>query len=157
MKLADITVDGTRVLPTLRELDELEARLSAPLPAGYREYMLALGEGILGGTYIRVYPPWRIQNELQSWRDRIRDYWFWEGLPRDRAVESVVIGDTVDGDELIFHPADPDEIWILPRHSNDASRIGRGLWQALEWLCSSGELIEPFAERRFEPFDSRKV
>jgi hypothetical protein len=28
---------------------------------------------------------------------------------------------------------------------------------AIEWLCSSGTLTEPFVEREFEPFDSRKT
>lgn len=156
MKLAEVTVEGTLVIPTAAELDELEETLEASLPAGYREFMLGLGEGVLGGAYVRVYPPWRIGRELQSWRDRIREYWFWEGLAKERALEAVVVGDTLDGDELIFHPSDPDEIWVLPRNSEQALRAGRGLWEALEWLCSSGVLTESFAERRFEPFDSRK-
>lgn len=156
MKLADIIVLGTPVIPTLRELADLERTVERGMPDGYRQFMLQLGEGILGGTYVRVYSPWRIRNELQSWRDRVREYWFWQGMTKDRALECILVGDTVDGDELIFHPSDPNDIWVLPRHSEQAMRSGRGLWQALEWLCSSGALTEPFAERQFHAFDSRK-
>lgn len=156
MRLADITIAGTPAVPTESELDDLEGALGTRLPLGYREFMLACGEGTLGGAYIRIYPPWRIQCELAEWRSRITEYWFWDGLPQQRGVEAVVVGDTLDGDELIFHPSEPDAIWVLPRNSEQASQIGTGLWEALEWLCSSGVLTEAFAERNFDPFDSRK-
>ena len=155
MKITDITVDGPRVVATEDEIDVLEADLGIRLPEGYREFMVVLGEGVLGGTYVRIYPPWRIRRELQGWQNRIREYWFWKGLDKERALAAVVVGDTLDGDELIVHPSDPDEIWVLPRHSERALVAGRGLWEALEWLCSAGVLTEPFAERKFEPFDSR--
>ncbi len=156
MKLSDITVNGAPVLATREDIRQLEDVLGSSLPAGYREFMLALGEGVLGGAYVRVYPPWRVGRELHTWRDRIREYWFWDGLAQERALACVVLGDTLDGDELIFHPEDPDDIWVLPRHSEQAVRVGRGLWEALEWLCSSGVLTEPFAARGLEPFDSRR-
>ena len=156
MKLADIVVHGTPVaVPTSAELEGLHKTLGARLPEGYDEFMLRLGEGLLGGSYIRVYPPWRILAELEAWRERIGQYWFWRGLDQARAIESIVIGDTVDGDEIIFHPSDPDALWVLPRNADDAFKAGRGLWESLEWLCSSGILTQPFSERAFEPFDSR--
>jgi hypothetical protein len=156
VRLADITIRGTLAVPTEGELDDAERALGTRMPLGYREFMLTCGEGVLGGAYIRVYPPWRIRRELTAWRRRITEYWLWDGLPQQRGVESVVVGDTLDGDELIFHPSNPDAIWVLPHDSDQASQIGAGIWEALEWLCSSGVLTEAFAERDFEPSDSRK-
>ena len=155
MKPRDIAIEGTPVTATAEQIRALEAALGTRFPSGYREFMLMLGEGTLGGTYIRVYPPWRIERELEAWRDRVREYWFWDGVPKERVLASVILGDTLDGDELIFHACDPDDIWVLPRNSDHALRAGHGLWSALDWLCSAGVLTAPFTERRFQPHDSR--
>ena len=92
---------------------------------------------------------------------RIKRYWFWdegkELLPKERALECVVLGDTVNGDELIFHPGRPDRLFVLPHESENVFDPGRDVLEAVEWICASGQLVEPFAERQFEPFDSREI
>jgi hypothetical protein len=148
------------VLASPAEVDALESKLWVTFPAGYREYVTRLGEGVLGGTFVRVYPPWRIDRELGDWRRRIDKNWFWESsrelLPKERALECIIVGDTVDGDELVFHPARNNQLFVLPRESKKAHLAGSDLLAAVEWICSSGKLTRPFAEREFEPFDSRK-
>lgn len=150
------------VLSSDADVDEAEAELGLRFPSGYREYVTRLGEGLLHGAYLRVYPPRRIlsgSNNHTQWRERIAKYWFWdEGvdkLPKDRALECVIIADTYQGDELVVHPDEPEKIYVLPRHSEDIHVAGEGLFDAIEWLCSSGVLSEPAQERMFEPFDSR--
>jgi hypothetical protein len=160
LKLDEIHVVSERlVLATLAEVDALASRLWITFPAGYREYVTRLGEGVLGGSFIRIYPPWRIEKELTEWRRRINKYWFWnegrEVLPKERALECVIIGDTVNGDELVFHPTRPNRLFILPRDSEQLFDAGGDLLAAIEWICTSGELVEPFDERNFEPLDSR--
>src|SRR5262249_17740167 len=76
-------------------------------------------------------------------------------LTKTQALESVIIGDTLDGDELIVHPGNPERIYVLPRHSEKIYVAGDGLLAAIEWLCTSGTLTEQFPERNFEPFDSQ--
>ncbi len=92
---------------------------------------------------------------------RIKKYWFWdegkERLPKERALECVVLGDTLNGDELIFHPGRPDRLFVLPHESENVFDAGREVLEAVEWICASGQLVEPFAERQFEPFDSREL
>jgi hypothetical protein len=148
------------VLAKPHEIDGLESKLWVTFPSGYREYVTKLGEGVLGGRFVRIYPPWRIDKELADWRRRIAKYWFWESsgelLPKERALECIIVGDTVNGDELIFHPVQPNRLFVLPRDSEQARVAGADLLAAVEWMCSSGELSEPFGEREFEPFDSRK-
>src|SRR5262245_40085049 len=57
----NITVIGSPlVLSTPVEVDAAEARLGIRFPTGYREYVTKFGEGVLGGSYIRIYPPHRI-------------------------------------------------------------------------------------------------
>jgi len=162
----NITVIGSPlVLSTPAEVDAAEAHLGIRFPTGYREYVTKFGEGILGGSYIRIYPPHRIlggtSNNLLQWRQRISEYWFWDlgsdVLTKEEALQSVIIGDTLDGDELIVHPSNPERVFVLPRNRQEIYVAGDGLPETIEWLCSSGTLTEAFDERNFEPFDTRRA
>jgi len=162
----NITVIGSPlVLSTPAEVDAAEAHLGIRFPTGYREYVTKFGEGVLGGSYIRIYPPHRIlgrtSNNLLRWRQRISEYWFWDlgrdVLTKQEALQSVKIGDTLDGDELIVHPSNPERVFVLPRNRHEIYVAGDGLPEAIEWLCSSGTVTEAFDERNFEPFDSRRA
>jgi hypothetical protein len=160
LKIEDVQVSGKPlVLATAADVDALASRLWIAFPSGYREYVTRLGEGVLGGSFVRIYPPWRIERELPEWRRRINKYWFWDDgrelLPKERALECVIIGDTVNGDELVFHPSRSNRLFVLPRDSEQVFEAGGDLLAAIDWMCSSGELAEPFDERQFEPFDSR--
>jgi hypothetical protein len=153
---------GPLVLSPPAEVNAAEAQLGIHFPSGYREYVTQFGEGVLGGSYVRIYPPRRIlsgANNLAEWRRRIDQYWFWDGgsnvLTKKQVMECIIIGDTLEGDELIVHPDNPERVYVLPRHSEDIYIAGNGLPAVIEWLCGSGTLTEPFVERNFEPFDSR--
>jgi hypothetical protein len=156
-------IGGPPVLATAAEVDAAEARLGLRFPNGYRDYVTRFGEGVLGGAFIRIYPPRRIlngPNSVTEWRRRIEEYWSWdEGadvLTKEMALQSVIIGDTLNGDELLVHPGNPERVLVLPRDFETIFVAGEGLPAAIEWLCASGALTEPFAEREFEPFDSRE-
>jgi hypothetical protein len=161
MKIDDVRVTREpRVLAKLAEIDALEAELWVTFPSGYRAYVTKLGEGVLGGDFVRIFPPWRISKELEVWRQRIAKYWFWDKsrtlLPKERALECVIVGDTTNGDEMIFHPTRPGTLFVLPRERATAFEVSGDLWTAIEFACSSGKLTKAFAARNFEPFDSRK-
>src|SRR5262245_16347730 len=135
----NITVIGSPlVLSTPTEVDAAEAHLGIRFPTGYREYVTKFGEGVLGGSYIRIYPPHRIlsgPNNLIEWRGRIDAYWFWDTgqdvLTKEMVLESVIIGDTLEGDELIVHPSNPERVFVLPRHSSGIYVAGDGLPEAM--------------------------
>ncbi len=161
LNITEIRASGKPlVLVKPADVDALEAKLWVTFPDGYREYVTTLGEGVLGGTFVRVYPPWRIDKELVEWRRRVNKYWFWDKgrslLPKERALECIPVGDTVNGDELVFHPTRPNRLFVLPRDREKVFVAGTDLLAAVEWMCGSGELVEPFPERNFEPFDSRE-
>lgn len=161
MEIQLIKVQGKKLFrSTDADVSKLEALLWITLPAEYRQYVTQLGEGVLGGSLIRIYPPKKILAELEGWRARIRKYWFWEKsqklLPKQRALEAVILGDTLQGDELIFHPMKPDRFFVLPRGGEKAFELQGSFLDALEWMCSSGKLTKPFKERNFEPFDGKK-
>lgn len=160
MQASDVKVTGKRpVKARPGDVDRVEAALWISFPAGYRGYVTSLGEGELGG-FVRVYPPWRVARELAEWRDRVRRYWFWDKgrkvLPKERALECVIVADTTGDDELVFHPSWPGRLFVLPRESETVFEAGKDLWSAVEWMLASGNLTEPIASRDFVPFDSRK-
>ncbi|MEO0842352.1 MAG: SMI1/KNR4 family protein [Cyanobacteria bacterium J06641_2] len=164
MELSDISVIGAPLfLSSSSDVDKTQTQLGIKFPVGYREYVTELGEGTLGGNYIRIYPPMRIlsgMNNIYEWRERIVEYWFWDESPdiltQTQASDCVIIGDTVNGDEIVVHPSNHERIYILPRDEEFIPFVDGGLFKALEWLCSSGVLTEPFAEREFNPFDSNE-
>lgn len=153
-------IGGPLVLSSPAEVDAAEADLGMRFPTGYREYVTRFGEGILGGAYIRIYPPRRILDDLLEWRGRIGEYWLWDGgdvFTKEQAFQSVIIGDTLDGDELIVHPSNPERLFVLPHDSSTIYVGGDGLPATIEWLCSSGMLTDAFDERDFEPLRAGKM
>ncbi|MFH7016492.1 SMI1/KNR4 family protein [Flavobacterium sp. FlaQc-47] len=136
------------------EILACEKTLNIVFDQDYKEYVLTYGSGILGGTYVRIFLPETIILTLQEWKDRITEYWFWdEGaaiLRKEEVLNSIRIGDTFDGDEIIFLK---NEYFILPRNSEMIYKTGNTLEETITWLCSSGILTEAFSEREFEPFD----
>ena len=141
------------------EVDALEANLDASMPVGYKEYVTTLGFGDYC-NYIRIDMPARILSGYEEYRRFLREYWFWEMgdiLPKERALESIKIGDTIDGDVIIFHPSRSDELFVLPRHDDMLYRIGSNLYEAIDWLCvsrhnpHSGSVGETHDRRYFVP------
>jgi hypothetical protein len=142
-------------------VDAAQKELATHMPSEYREFITRFGEGTLGG-YVRVYPPHQIlkgDNCVTEWRKRIDEYWFWDDgadvLPKVRALECLIVADTVDGDELAFHPSEPDRLYVLPRYDEMVYVAGDGLLAAIEWLLTSGTLTKKIKNRKFEPFDGK--
>jgi hypothetical protein len=131
-------------------VDGAEAHLGATFPAGYREFVLAFGAATYCGR-VRVYPPQRIVAELADWRERVTQYFFWDAsadlLDAESVRQCIPVADTFTGDELIFHPADPSRLYVLPREEEEIFLVGADLDQALEWLCRSGRLHKKVAKR----------
>ena len=147
---------GALDVPSKDSIHKLEQELSVKLPSGYSDYILKFGNGVLGGSLVRMYMPEKIGKELNEWRKRISEYWLWDetgtAISKDRAVESIIIGDTTIGDELIFHPGEINKLYVLPRQSYCAYYVGADVLEAIEWMCSSGKLVRKFKKREFAPY-----
>src|SRR5262245_18084988 len=160
MKIEDIKLSGKkRFAVDARDVASLEAEWWFSFPSGYREFMTRFGDGILG-SFIRIYTPSKIKRGADEWRDRINKHWFWDRgkkiLPRERAIECVIIGDTVSGDELIFHPNRPNTLFVLPHESEQVHQVSPDLLSTIEWICTSGTLVRKLSDVTFRPCDSRK-
>jgi hypothetical protein len=154
------TAELKLTLATPAEVEDLEANLNVPMPVGYKEYVTMLGLGNYC-YYIRVDMPSEILSGYEEYRDSLREYWFWEMgkdiLTKEKALESIKIGETIDGDAIIFHPSRSDELFVLPRHDDMLHLIGSSLYEAINWLCVyrhnpySGSVGETHERRYFVP------
>ncbi|MEZ5956195.1 MAG: hypothetical protein R3C27_03155 [Hyphomonadaceae bacterium] len=136
-----------------------EAALNAKFPAGYYDFITRYGRGILGGL-VRIATPADVlsgPNNAREWRARIDEYWFWDAsadlLPKSKALACIAIADTVGGDELVFHPAEPNRLYVLG-HDFDEIYLASdaGLESAVDWFFTSGVIDEPFEDDSFEPY-----
>lgn len=148
------TESDTLNLPHPNSIAECEETLSVKFEQGYIDYITKYGEGILGGTYIRIYLPNKIAEGQEEWLNRITEYYFWdEGkdiLTKEQVKQAICIGDTFDGDEIIYFQ---NSYYILPRHEETIFKAGTTLAETIEWLCTANILTEAFDDRNFEPFN----
>ena len=150
------------VLANDDEVRVVENEAHFTFPEGYREYVTTLGRGEYC-NYIRIHMPAEILSGYREYQKFMDQYWFWdlgnEIISKERAIESVNIGDTVDGDVILFHPSNSHELFVLPRHDDMSHRIGANLYDAIDWLCvsrhnpHSGNVGETHERRYFVPWN----
>jgi hypothetical protein len=140
------------------QVAESAARLGLKFPDGYNEYVTELGEGTLS-DYLHIWLPRKVEDETVGHRRFYSGNFFRDKdgpLTPARVAEPVVLGNTMDGDTLVFHPDRPDDLFVLPRHDDQIYRVGPGLDAAIDWLCDSGVLTRPMTFRYFEPEGERE-
>jgi len=140
---------------TKADVKKAERQIGALFPPGYAKFVTEFGEGAYCDL-VRVYLPQRVVKDLKEFRQRVVEYFLWdEGKPLlspEQVGECVSIADTYEGDELVFHPSKPSQLYLLPRHRWEILRVGSSLDGALRWLCQSGKL---YTRRSTTPyFDS---
>lgn len=145
---------------TAEDVARAEEQLGCAFPPGYRKYVTTLGLGTYTGL-IEIFMPEKIVGELPEWRQRLEEYYFWdEGadvLAKDEVLRCVILGHTLNGDELMFHPERPDVIYVLPRDDERIHPAGATLDEAIEWLCTSRVLTDEVLDfRYFESWKDRE-
>jgi hypothetical protein len=154
-----LLVNPSRVRPaTSDEVTGAESALGVDMPSGYAAFVQRLGEGALG-HFVRVYVPAQLPRLTLDWRERVREYWFWDTqeagvTPESLQERGVVVADSFDGDELCFDPAAPETLFVLPRDDEVAHRVGPGFLAAVDWMLSGG--LNPWVEGwTFEAWGNR--
>lgn len=150
---ARLQLDSEALLPQRAALKQLQ-QLAPRLPAGYVRLMQTVGPGILRDT-VRVYGPAAILREHAAWQRRIAEYWFWGDGPllsQPAAEHALRIADTLAGDEIVFLPAAPDTVLMLPREDEQVVLLSKtGLLAAIGRLVSTASGRWP-QKLRYQPF-----
>jgi SMI1 / KNR4 family (SUKH-1) len=147
VELDDIyVVTDRRETASATDVTRAEHELGCRLPTGYAEYVQRLGRGSLNDL-VRVMLPGQITAELGDWQERMNQCWFWDDpesdTDQDHVLGAVPVADTEVGDDLCFHPDDPDTVIVLPRDSDRSYAVGPGLDGAIDWVFASGVLHPP--------------
>ena len=159
MKLESLSIAGkTFLVPSHREVENLEKDLGVTLPAGYAEYVERFGAGSYAcrkGGQIRIYVPSRILRSVGKGMGA--DYALdWEDghlLEKVDAHRAIQFGDTSNGDVLFAFPNKVDVVYVMGRDEIKVYRLDGDLWVVLQWLTSSGKTMEPFRDPIFIPFE----
>lgn len=100
------------------ELESAERTLGCRFPSDYREFVLRFGSGEFERLALRVFSPSEIVQMTPTDRARFSEYWFWVDSPdvwtQERAVESIACFDGSCGDDIRFHPAESQTMYLLP-------------------------------------------
>ncbi len=152
-------VSQYRRLLSSSDVGSAQRSMGMDFPEGYSTFFQTFGLGLIGGL-VRVYSPQRVVRDNPAWRQRVAEYFFWKeagtGMSAQRVCQSWCIGDTVQGDELIVHPDDPNRVFVLPRDGEEVHDAGHGLTHALAWTLGSGLLTDPVEFWTFEPWTPRR-
>jgi hypothetical protein len=145
-------------LASVEEIKSAEDDLKIVFESDYKHHVMTYGNGILGGSFIHIYLPSQILTDIDAWKSRINEYWRLDNgkevLTKAQVLKSVIVGDTLEGDEIIYFN---DSYFILPKNFETIYKIGNTLTESIEWICSSGILVKAFEERNFEPFEKNKI
>jgi Domain of unknown function (DUF4259)/SMI1 / KNR4 family (SUKH-1) len=121
IKFREISFNTSRYFPiSIEELLEIESQLGFSFPEDYRAFITILGAGETS-ICIRAFSPKDAKNRGDETRERLVDYWFWTDssdiLTKERALECLPFFDSYVGDDIIFHPDEPDRWFILPHEA----------------------------------------
>lgn len=145
MNLSKVTIEGTPNPIDQNKIDAVEKAHDVRFPAGYSEFMQRFGEGEL--SELRVYSPTRIVEDVEEWRSMVLDGWFMSSqsteISAEKAMECYVFADTQSGDEFIFHPASPNDVYVLPRYSYESITVKGGFSGVLVWYDTSSLMVQP--------------
>jgi SMI1 / KNR4 family (SUKH-1) len=161
--LDDIYVVSDRLeTASATDVTQAEHELGCRFPTGYAEYVQRLGRGSLNDL-VRVMLPGQIVAERGDWWARWtgwNEFWFWDdpesAVDQDHVLWAVPMADTENGDQLCFHPDDPDTVIVLPRDVDRSYAVGSGLAGAIDWVFSSGVLHPPGGPSAFHSHVGRK-
>lgn len=94
-------------------------KLLPRFPAGYQEYLMEYGYGVIGDG-LTILPPEKILSPTDysgyvRQRSHLNEYWFWDGFGYEKSylLECIPIASCDDGDSYFVHPTQPDRILEL--------------------------------------------
>ncbi len=139
---------------TEAEITAAAAVLGTAFPDGYRDYVMTFGAGQFNDR-MRVLTPGEIVDRTEQFRDIQRGLaaeaeadgfsrWdlFEAGLdlfPPERLLSAILLIDAGDGEEIVFHPSSPDDLFHLPHDDTRIERAGRTLDDAITWFLEGPE------------------
>ena len=124
-----ITFDlaATKHPVSAEQLRAAEALLGCTFPPDYRDFVLQFGAGEFRELALAVPSPKAVAARTPDDRTRLREFWFWTASPevwsQEKACGSIACFDGSSGDDVRFHPSDPQAMYILPHDHEYICRV----------------------------------
>ena len=128
------------------DVDAAEAALGTRFPEGYREYMTTLGRGEYC-DYVNVSPPEMIVKNQTGNKPPLLEFCHsWDGsefgVTPERLAKAIMLGNSIDGDWIIFETNLPDAVYVLPESEDVIDKAGATLLDGLNRTCNLGSRSE---------------
>ena len=127
---------------THADIDAAETELGTRFPDGYREYMTTFGKGEYC-NYINVSTPQMIVKDQMGEKPPLQQFCnSWDGsefgITPERLAKAILLGNSIDGDWIIFEAGLPDAVYVLPESEYIFYSGGLNLLDALDRTCKIG-------------------
>jgi hypothetical protein len=128
----------------LKEVEALQTQIGVALPSGYVDFIRRFGEGEYCDLFY-IHSPSTLLKRLPDFRSVWADYWFFEGsehlLSQEEVQQSYLLGESKDGDEIVFYPPRSHELYMLPRHSEKIARVKPDFSDLHLWNADTPRLL----------------
>jgi hypothetical protein len=119
--------DGALSPVPIEVLESVEAQLGFIFPEDYREFITMVGAGETE-FHLGIWSPRMIlEDGMREVQERLAEFWFWDNSPeiltQAQAVECVPFFGSADGDDILFHPSDRSQWFILQHDVEDETVI----------------------------------
>lgn len=108
---------------SIQDLSAVEERLGFLFPEDYRAFVNTFGLGYTDLSIRTLSPQGILDSRLDEVRGRLSEYWFWDKSPdvltQAQAIECVPFFDSDYGDDILFHPSDPNRWFILVHEAEE--------------------------------------
>lgn len=136
-------VSTKKVEVSADEVDALAKQLQIPLPLGYKEFITTFGNGDYCNN-ILVWTPNEVVEETKNARGAwgVSLEWLkldYIGLTEEQLLESFLFAISENRDDIIFHPAFPNDLFVLARGDDVPYTMPQGFFDPLDWRGAQGE------------------
>lgn len=139
---------------SIQAVSAVEDHLGILFPKDYRQFVTTLG---LGNTDLSIRPLSRQEIAdifLSETRERLSEYWFWDKSPdvltQAQALECVPFFDSDHGDDILFHPSDPNR-WFILGHEAEEVVVVHSFQELFDfYLQMYDDLQSPYEFDRYE-------
>ncbi|GIJ96768.1 hypothetical protein CAPN001_13370 [Capnocytophaga stomatis] len=128
------------------EISNIENLVRYSLPEDYKEFISNYGYGNLNELLLFEIPD---EDFIKNNFTEYLDLWEWDETLQQRALHSVMIAKTIDGDVILALNDENSPYLLLPRHS-EYPKSFVGFWEIINWYKNEYHLKELYFDSYYQ-------
>ncbi|ATA89176.1 hypothetical protein CGC58_05235 [Capnocytophaga stomatis] len=137
---------GEAHLVSEAEISNIENLVRYSLPEDYKEFISNYGYGNLNELLLFEIPD---EDFIKNNFTEYLDLWEWDETLQQRALHSVMIAKTIDGDIILALNDENSPYLLLPRHS-EYPKSFVGFWEIINWYKNEYHLKELYFDSYYQ-------